>query len=102
MELDAETNFPSWSPDEIADRLLTRMGERRREERARGVTLVGPHRDDLVLTLAALPEDGDYATWGPLVEDDLAATADAATQVEQAIAPSCSPASTDAPSATSA
>ena len=63
LELDAETNFPSWSPDEIADRLLTRMGERRREERARGVTLVGPHRDDLVLTLGALPAKG-YASHG--------------------------------------
>lgn len=39
------------------------MAERRREEIARGVTLVGPHRDDLVLSLGELPAKG-YASHG--------------------------------------
>lgn len=33
------------------------------EERARGVTLVGPHRDDVLLTIGALPAKG-YASHG--------------------------------------
>ncbi|MFT3876416.1 MAG: DNA replication/repair protein RecF [Propioniciclava sp.] len=51
------------SVDELAGRLRARMAERRREELARGVTLVGPHRDDLVLTLGELPAKG-YASHG--------------------------------------
>ena len=51
------------TPEEIAVRLKERMGERRREEVARGVTLVGPHRDDLVLSLGPLPAKG-YASHG--------------------------------------
>jgi DNA replication and repair protein RecF len=43
--------------------LRARMEERRREEIARGVTLVGPHRDDLVLSLGQLPAKG-YASHG--------------------------------------
>ena len=39
------------------------MVERRHEEIARGVTLVGPHRDDLVLSLGQLPAKG-YASHG--------------------------------------
>lgn len=49
--------------DELAEALRSRMGERRREEIARGVTLVGPHRDDLVLSLGELPAKG-YASHG--------------------------------------
>lgn len=37
--------------DEIAERLVTEIERRRRDELARGVTLVGPHRDDVTLTL---------------------------------------------------
>ena len=39
------------------------MGERRRDEIARGVSLVGPHRDDVVLGLGDLPAKG-YASHG--------------------------------------
>lgn len=55
--------FPEWTTDEIAGRLRARMAERRGEEIARGLTLVGPHRDDLVLTLGPLPAKG-YASHG--------------------------------------
>ncbi len=58
-----EGPFPDWSPEEIASRLRERMAGRRAEELARGVTLVGPHRDDLVLTLGPLPAKG-YASHG--------------------------------------
>ncbi len=43
--------------------LLEEIGRRRDEELDRGVTLVGPHRDDLVLGLGELPARG-YASHG--------------------------------------
>lgn len=43
--------------------LLATMEKRRGEEIARGVSLVGPHRDDLVLGLGELPAKG-YASHG--------------------------------------
>ncbi len=51
------------SPSELAATLTARMLERRSEEIARGVCLVGPHRDDLALTLGDLPTKG-YASHG--------------------------------------
>lgn len=42
---------PKVSDDAIADLMRQRLAERRAAELARGVTLVGPHRDDLRLTL---------------------------------------------------
>jgi DNA replication and repair protein RecF len=51
------------TPEEVAAHLRTRMADRRGEEIARGVTLVGPHRDDLVLSLGHLPAKG-YASHG--------------------------------------
>jgi len=42
---------PEASDDAIADIMRQRLAERRAAELARGVTLVGPHRDDLRLTL---------------------------------------------------
>ncbi len=44
-------------------RLLEAMGRLRSKEIERGVSLVGPHRDDLVLTLGDLPAKG-YASHG--------------------------------------
>ena len=44
-------------------RLREAMAERRREEMARGVSLVGPHRDDLTLYIGELPAKG-YASHG--------------------------------------
>jgi DNA replication and repair protein RecF len=49
--------------DELTGLLLTAMAERRAEEIQRGVSLVGPHRDDLVLGLGLLPAKG-YASHG--------------------------------------
>ncbi|WP_431958972.1 DNA replication/repair protein RecF [Actinacidiphila sp. bgisy160] len=43
--------------------LLEALGEARRQEIERGVTLVGPHRDDLSLKLGQLPAKG-YASHG--------------------------------------
>jgi len=43
--------------------LLTALAEGRQSEVERGVTLTGPHRDDLTLTLGALPAKG-YASHG--------------------------------------
>jgi DNA replication and repair protein RecF len=49
--------------EELYERLLAALGEARRQEIERGVTLVGPHRDDLVLRLGPLPAKG-YASHG--------------------------------------
>ncbi len=51
------------SVPELADALTERMRERRGEEIARGLCLVGPHRDDLTLSLGELPTKG-YASHG--------------------------------------
>ena len=44
-------------------RLTEALADRRRNELERGITLVGPHRDDLVLELNSLPARG-YASHG--------------------------------------
>ncbi|MEU2347686.1 DNA replication/repair protein RecF [Modestobacter sp. NPDC049651] len=49
--------------EELAAALRERVAERRNEEVDRGVTLVGPHRDDLVLQLGPAPAKG-YASHG--------------------------------------
>jgi DNA replication and repair protein RecF len=47
----------------LADALLEAIADRRRDELDRGVSLVGPHRDDLVLRLGPAPAKG-YASHG--------------------------------------
>jgi DNA replication and repair protein RecF len=47
----------------VEQALLASLAERRPAEIERGVTLVGPHRDDLILTLGDLPARG-YASHG--------------------------------------
>jgi DNA replication and repair protein RecF len=47
----------------LTDALLVAIAARRRDELDRGVSLVGPHRDDLVLRLGAAPAKG-YASHG--------------------------------------
>ena len=49
--------------DEIHAELLETFAQVRSQEIERGVTLVGPHRDDVVLTLGELPAKG-YASHG--------------------------------------
>ncbi|MDX2849008.1 DNA replication/repair protein RecF [Actinacidiphila glaucinigra] len=49
--------------EELYGLLLEALGEARRQEIERGVTLVGPHRDDLSLKLGQLPAKG-YASHG--------------------------------------
>ena len=53
------------APDRVAleQMLLEALQERRTAEIERGVTLVGPHRDDLTLALGDLPAKG-YASHG--------------------------------------
>jgi len=46
---------PPFDVQEAAQRLHDLLAERAGEERRRGTTLAGPHRDDLLLTLAGLP-----------------------------------------------
>ncbi|HWV79031.1 MAG TPA: DNA replication/repair protein RecF [Isoptericola sp.] len=49
--------------EDLEKAILAAMAEARTQELERGVSLVGPHRDDLVLTLAGLPAKG-YASHG--------------------------------------
>ncbi|MDX3096409.1 DNA replication/repair protein RecF [Streptomyces sp. ME01-24h] len=49
--------------EELYGLLLEALGEARKQEIERGVTLVGPHRDDLSLKLGQLPAKG-YASHG--------------------------------------
>lgn len=51
------------SRDELQNLLVERMRQRRGEEIARGLSLVGPHRDDVTLALSGLPAKG-YASHG--------------------------------------
>lgn len=62
----AEDAFPAErvaDPAGLAELFRARVAERRRDELDRAVTLVGPHRDDLVLELNGLPARG-YASHG--------------------------------------
>jgi len=65
-EAEAEALQQVQGPSErevLADVLVKAMAERRAEEIQRGVSLVGPHRDDITLSLGMLPAKG-YASHG--------------------------------------
>ncbi|MEU9604113.1 DNA replication/repair protein RecF [Streptomyces sp. NPDC048057] len=49
--------------EELYAQLMNALGEARKQEVERGVTLVGPHRDELLLKLGRLPAKG-YASHG--------------------------------------
>jgi hypothetical protein len=44
---------------------------------------------DLLRTIESVPDDADYATWAPLVEDDLKDVRNAALLVDEALAAEC-------------
>ena len=54
---------PAPDRNELAQAMLTELERRRSDELERGVTLVGPHRDELALSLGDLPVRG-YASHG--------------------------------------
>ena len=58
---DADRAVPS--RDGLGGALLAELARRRDDELARGITLVGPHRDELAFTLAEMPARG-YASHG--------------------------------------
>jgi len=59
----AGSDGPRVDRDVLAARLLAALARSRPAEEERGVTLVGPHRDDLLLRLGDLPAKG-YASHG--------------------------------------
>ncbi len=59
----ATTFEPGADRDQLAAALRGAMAERRGDEVARGISLVGPHRDDVLLSLGVLPARG-YASHG--------------------------------------
>ena len=58
LELTAEM-----SRDELTEAMITGLQERRTDEIQRGVCLVGPHRDDVLLMMGPMPAKG-YASHG--------------------------------------
>ena len=54
---------PDGAAETLEDQFLAAIEARRRDELDRGLSLVGPHRDDLVLSLGDLPVKG-YASHG--------------------------------------
>ena len=58
LELTAEQ-----TRDELVEVMIAGLAERRSDEIQRGVCLVGPHRDDVVLTMGPMPAKG-YASHG--------------------------------------
>jgi len=60
---EAAEGFIDWSEGEIEAWLLRQIDRQRTREIDRGVCLVGPHRDDLEITVGALPARG-YASHG--------------------------------------
>ncbi|WP_415947721.1 DNA replication/repair protein RecF [Streptomyces sp. KLOTTS4A1] len=63
LEYRPSAEGPAHSRDELYEQLLGALAGVRRQEIERGVTLVGPHRDDLQLKLGDLPAKG-YASHG--------------------------------------
>jgi DNA replication and repair protein RecF len=61
--VDARDELATGDRDVLAAALGSALAAAREHELDRGVTLVGPHRDDLVLTLGELPAKG-YASHG--------------------------------------
>ncbi|WP_204910676.1 DNA replication/repair protein RecF [Microlunatus spumicola] len=59
----ATTFEPGAGREELTAALTAAMAARRNDEVARGVSLVGPHRDDVLLSLGVLPARG-YASHG--------------------------------------
>ena len=66
-DLEYKASIDLESSEPVAQLLLAAIAERRRDELDRGISLVGPHRDELALTLASadlrLPVKG-YASHG--------------------------------------
>jgi DNA replication and repair protein RecF len=56
-------SFELTGEDDLEAQLLVAIEARRRDELDRGLSLVGPHRDELVLTLGDMPVKG-YASHG--------------------------------------
>lgn len=54
---------PARTREELYGQLIAALADVRKQEIERGVTLVGPHRDDLVLGLRGMPTKG-YASHG--------------------------------------
>lgn len=60
---DHHIHIDDLSETTVSEAFRQQLGKRQREERERGVTLVGPHRDDILFTLNGLPVKG-FASHG--------------------------------------
>jgi len=80
IDIDSESDLENKAikKEDIADKFLARLKELRSKELERGVSLVGPHRDDLVLKLGELPAKGYIShgeTWSYALSLKLACVA---------------------------
>ena len=80
IDIDADSDLENKAikKEDIADKFLARLKELRSKELERGVSLVGPHRDDLVLKLGELPAKGYIShgeTWSYALSLKLACVA---------------------------
>ncbi|KQV64218.1 recombinase RecF [Nocardioides sp. Root122] len=58
-DLDYRASLEVAGTDDLQQALLDAIATRRKDELDRGISLVGPHRDDLLLTLGTGPDPGD-------------------------------------------
>lgn len=65
MALEYKSSAPgeAHTREDVFEQLMSALADVRKQEIERGVTLVGPHRDDLILKLGQLPAKG-YASHG--------------------------------------
>ena len=56
-------DLESLTHEEIKEHILEQLGLRKKEELLRGVTLVGPHRDELFITIGRTSTQGLCLTW---------------------------------------
>lgn len=65
LRLDSPTNRSAYTPTEIHAGFAAALKKNRPEELARGITLLGPHRDDLRFLANGIPL-GDYGSRGQI------------------------------------
>lgn len=62
-EVSVSADAPASTPDAVAEEFRSALASVRRKELERGISLVGPHRDDVLFELNGLPAKG-YASHG--------------------------------------
>ena len=91
-DLDAESLSAEDASEVVEDYVesLVRVQHATEDDRNNnGVLALEAASRDLLRTLESVPDDADYDTWAPLVEDDLEDVRNAALLVDEALAAEC-------------